>query len=1196
MYPESPEAVSKAVLWNNGSVTEIIPGNSISIANDINNSNTVAGMVDYEPFIWNSTTGLQRLGGYSDIGSVGRLFFAKAINDSNHLVGGHTANEEGFAQRAFYWDGVSARDIGTLGITSIPPGGNRPVVGANDINNADQVVGDAAVGFDTNGLLVTHAFIWDEENGMRDLNNLIPADSGIVLTQATGINNFGDIVAVGYVVGNNPYIQRGYRLTMPREKLPLIFIPGIAGSTLYEADANGDPITGELYSEIWTDGIFNPTGSTLSKLYLTPNLPHPNIIAVDAVRRVAPYANIYKPLLDELKKDYIEYDIQGNPKKRNTQCTGGERYNGEKPTLFVFAYDWRQSNVDAATQLKQFVDCVQLFHPGIKVDILTHSLGGLIARRYVVDHPNDHNIDKLITTVAPFLGAPKAIDGLFTGRFIGKTFLYGIPIGGGAGIYFYQDIIKEIVSYSKGAHELLPSAWYYGLGERPFGYRNSILPFVTDYPFIEANEVLNARFPSRPYNTANEFHNYQLASQDNWSLDTSGVKFYHIYGVQSWDITPSKVVVTPFITYPKNVEQLKYGVEVSYSEGDGTVPTISAGRVASLIAPNTRVKQCNSPSWFSDGSYDHNGITKNPVLWNEIKAILNETPINQPECVNTYSSPSPEYMAQKNALTQETSQNNSIEINSLKIYGVDRLQITDEFGNTNSALGIGVEKSVPEIDYESGSNSTDSLAFPHEVNFATGKIVDIKFIATSEKIRIELFKGTSRQDSSEAIKYMDLQLPLGVIAWLKFNQTVIVDPPTSTSRNFLSPETDIPWVENLRYDADGDGIFETEVQPTFSLTGASANDRTPPNIDISFSVNNNVATVTVIAADNETGINQIRYIANDETSDHIYTAPFTVNLTQSKLLYVSAEDNAGNRNLLAKWIDVSAPITTATQNPTPNNSGWSKTDIGVVIKALDDLGGSGVEMLTFSGSGAQTIPEETLAAQEIPFTFPQPSTSADFLSKSLTIDAEGITNLTFFAKDKAGNTEATKTVAVKIDKTAPTSTGNFVLTGQQATVTLSSTDVLSGAASIFYSVDGGSQQTYSSSFIVSGVGNHIVSYFSVDLAGNIESAKTLNISIANANLAVRPVLECVVANGNGTYTAKFGYKNDNSVSIVIPVGANNKFSPNPQNRNQTTNFQPGRIRFAFEVLFNGSNLVWTLKGPDNQGRTSTASANSARCQ
>src|SRR5262249_53995510 len=36
-------------------------------------------------------------------------------------------------------------------------------------------------------------------------------------------------------------------------------------------------------------------------------------------------------------------------------------------------------------------------------------------------------------------------------------------------------------------------------------------------------------------------------------------------------------------------------------------------------------------------------------------------------------------------------------------------------------------------------------------------------------------------------------------------------------------------------------------------------------------------------------------------------------------------------------------------------------------------------------------------------------------------------------------------------------------------------------------------------------------------------------------------------------------------------------------------------RFQFDVPFNGSNLVWSLKGPDNQNRTSTASSNSTPC-
>src|SRR5262249_40905619 len=84
-------------------------------------------------------------------------------------------------------------------------------------------------------------------------------------------------------------------------------------------------------------------------------------------------------------------------------------------------------------------------------------------------------------------------------------------------------------------------------------------------------------------------------------------------------------------------------------------------------------------------------------------------------------------------------------------------------------------------------------------------------------------------------------------------------------------------------------------------------------------------------------------------------------------------------------------------------------------------------------------------------------------------------------------------------------------------------------------------------------------------------------------------------NGSGSYTARFGYSNLNTVSVTIPVGANNKFTPTPIDRGQTTVFLPGRQRFTFDVPFNGSNLVWSLKGPDNQNRTSTASSNSTPC-
>ncbi len=94
--------------------------------------------------------------------------------------------------------------------------------------------------------------------------------------------------------------------------------------------------------------------------------------------------------------------------------------------------------------------------------------------------------------------------------------------------------------------------------------------------------------------------------------------------------------------------------------------------------------------------------------------------------------------------------------------------------------------------------------------------------------------------------------------------------------------------------------------------------------------------------------------------------------------------------------------------------------------------------------------------------------------------------------------------------------------------------------------------------------------------------------------AVKPVLENggnVTPNGDGTYTATFGYSNQNEGGVNIPVGENNRFSPAPQDRGQTTTFRAGRQTNVFSVLLQpGETVVWTLAGPNGRNRTCTATA------
>jgi predicted extracellular nuclease len=79
-------------------------------------------------------------------------------------------------------------------------------------------------------------------------------------------------------------------------------------------------------------------------------------------------------------------------------------------------------------------------------------------------------------------------------------------------------------------------------------------------------------------------------------------------------------------------------------------------------------------------------------------------------------------------------------------------------------------------------------------------------------------------------------------------------------------------------------------------------------------------------------------------------------------------------------------------------------------------------------------------------------------------------------------------------------------------------------------------------------------------------------------LPVIPLIECVTRGSGNNFTAQFGYLSPNLYEIEIPVGPNNRFAPAPENRGQTTIFQPGLNLNQFSVAQNGGTLSWTLNG------------------
>jgi len=109
----------------------------------------------------------------------------------------------GYQQRAFLWDEKNGmQDLGTLGT------GND--ARATFINEKGQVAGWSYTTTSVPGAcaadglaLSTDAFIWDQENGMRDLSNF-----GGTCTLVAGLSNGGSVIGISLVTGDA--YQRGY--------------------------------------------------------------------------------------------------------------------------------------------------------------------------------------------------------------------------------------------------------------------------------------------------------------------------------------------------------------------------------------------------------------------------------------------------------------------------------------------------------------------------------------------------------------------------------------------------------------------------------------------------------------------------------------------------------------------------------------------------------------------------------------------------------------------------------------------------------------------------------------------------------------------------------------------------------------------------------------------------------------------------
>ena len=258
------------------------------------------------------------------------------------------------------------------------------------------------------------------------------------------------------------------------------------------------------------------------------------------------------------------------------------------------------------------------------------------------------------------------------------------------------------------------------------------------------------------------------------------------------------------------------------------------------------------------------------------------------------------------------------------------------------------------------------------------------------------------------------------------------------------------------------------------------------------------------------------------SSDGTITASSSVTLTGltdgSQTFEVEAKDNAGNAGKTPSeiasytWtVDTQPPTTTSavtagTSNP---ETGWYTSAVQVTITPSDPSPSSGLAATYYQidGGTVQTT------------TSPSP----------FTIDlGDGTHTVTYNSTDNAGNTQATQTLTLPIDTTAPTVT----VTGgpsnpshaASASFTFSVSDATSGAnpQSVQYSLDGGTWMTATSpvTLTVDSDGTHTFALRATDIAGNVGTSAPDHWYVDTATLT-----------GASTATATGGTAGQNPASL-----------------------------------------------------------------
>jgi len=397
-----------------------------------------------------------------------------------------------------------------------------------------------------------------------------PGTSGNYVYQISNSISYPETSFWGYVPVNGFWqesvgFEPALRLEGPEVPAltPVLIIPGIAGSEL----KNGDDL-------IWAD--LGQMFLDVNDQFLTENLGldedgqpmDVNIRTGETIKRIfnIPFLdiNIFKDLEDQLGLN--SYLLDQN--------------------LFYFPYDWRLDLNDIAPLLKDRIEEIKLQIGADKVNIVAHSMGGLLAKEYIAQNGKE-SVDKLIFVGTPHLGAPKA------GKIIMEGDKMGIP-------WLEKDRVEEIGEHSIAVHELLPNQSYFDVAGPYIKQLSNFLDYGQTKQLL-----INGGSTPNVFNSAETFFSHNLND-----LDLSGIDAYNIAGCTGGTEGGYEL---------KDDNSID---SILYRSGDQTVPLVSGDGIS-----------LENKFYSTEGA--HAELPSRPGVRNLIADILNGSSLASYENVST---------------------------------------------------------------------------------------------------------------------------------------------------------------------------------------------------------------------------------------------------------------------------------------------------------------------------------------------------------------------------------------------------------------------------------------------------------------------------------------------------------------------------------------------------------------------------------